>query len=824
MAIQKAKKYSELKPNDLKLICSPKDLAFDTSRELKPIEGIFGQERAIKALQIGVSMKSHGYNIFITGLSGTGKFSTVKKMLETINPDCGQLFDYAYVNNFDDEDRPIVLKFPAGDAVKFKKELNNTIKFLQENIPSVMESDYFLKRKKKLISEYGESQQHILNLFEEKLAKENFALGQLKEGEMIRPEIFYVHENQNYFITQLDELISKNLISKQKAQNIFQKYTDFQEELQTVFRKSLQLNQSFKDKIKALETQIAKDIVNAAFDELRKEFKDENVQAYVDKVIENILENLDLFKGSKPAKEETSTGVIVDYFKEYDVNIVLDNSKQTSCPVVVETSPTYTNLFGTIEKYSDGTGNWFADFTRIKAGSLLRANGGYLIVNALDAFYEPGVWRALKRVLLYGLLEIQDTATYYFASPSAIKPEPIQINTKVIFIGNNYIYSLLSNYEDDFNKIFKIKAEFDYEIKRTEHSISEYIKVIKKLIQDEKLLEFDSSAIAKLLEYSSRYAGEKNKLTTRFAYIGDLAREANFWALDVNDRIVTEYHVQQAFNSSKERHGLDEDKISEMIKDGTFLIDTQGARVGQINGLAVYGNNHSSFGKPTRITASVSLGNGSIINVEREAGLSGSTHNKGLLVISGYFRETFGRKIPLSFSASIVFEQGYGMIDGDSASITEIAALISALSEIPIKQNFAITGSVNQKGDIQPIGGVNEKIEGFFDVCSARGLNGTHSVIIPIQNVKDLMLKDSVIQAVKEKKFHIYAVSRVEEAIELLTGFKAGKLNKSGNFDPNSVFGIVEKKLKEMHRLVKSTGPTKQKRNAKKKATVKKKK
>jgi len=822
MAIQKAKKHAELKPEQLKFIYNPKDLKFDTSLELKPIEGIFGQERAIKALQIGVSMKSHGYNIFITGLSGTGKFTTVKKMLETINPDCGQLFDYAYVNNFDDEDRPVVLKFPAGEAAKFKKEMSNTIKFLQENIPSVMESDFFLKKKKKIIAEYGETQQELLTNFEERLAKEGFALGQLKEGEMVRPEIFYVHEKQNYFITQMDELITKNVISKQKAQVIFKKYTDFQEELQAIFRKSLQLNQSFKDKIKSLETQIAKDIVQASFDDLREQFGEDKVLEYIDKVILNILENLDIFKGNKPAKEETSTGIIVDYFKEYDVNIVLDNSRLTSCPLVVETSPTYTNLFGTIEKYSDGTGNWLADFTRIKAGSLLRANGGYLIINAMDAFNEPGVWRALKRVMLYGLLEIQDVSTFYFASPSALKPEAIEINTKVIFIGNNYIYSLLSNYEDDFNKIFKIKAEFDYEIKRTEHNISEYIKVIKKLIQDEKLLEFDSSAIAKLLEYSARYAGEKNKLTTRFAYIGDLAREANFWALDVNDRIVSAYHVQQAFLSSRERHGLDEDKISEMIHDGTFLIDTDGARVGQINGLAVYGNNHNSFGKPTRITASVSLGNGSIINVEREAGLSGSSHNKGLLIISGYFRETFGKKIPLSFSASIVFEQGYGMIDGDSASVTEICVLVSALSEIPIKQNFAITGSVNQKGDIQPIGGVNEKIEGYFDVCNSRGLNGSHSVIIPIQNVKDLMLKDSVIQAVKEGKFHIYSVSRVEEAVEILTGFKAGKRNANGNFELNSVYGIVEKKLREMKKFQK--GSEEKKQVTKKKVVGKKKK
>ncbi|PJA96963.1 MAG: peptidase [Ignavibacteriales bacterium CG_4_9_14_3_um_filter_34_10] len=819
MALLKSKKHIQLLPEELKWTCNPKELDFSISKDLKPIEGILGQERAIKALQIGVSMKSHGYNIFITGLSGTGKFSTVKKMLETINPDCDNLFDYAYVNNFEDEDRPISLKFPAGEAVKFKKELAGTIKFLQENIPGVMESDYFIKRKKKIITEYTDAQQNLLNAFEQKLAKENFALGQLKVGEMVRPEILFVFEKQSYFISQLDELVAKNKITKQKSQAIISRYTDFQEALQIIFRKSLQLNQSFKEKIKNLETLVVKDIIQTSFSDLKEKFQDEKVQKFIADVIENILQNLEVFQGSKPIKEETSAGIIVDYLKEYEVNIVLDNCKLTSCPVIVETSPTFTNLFGAIEKYSDGSGNWLADFTRIKAGSLLRANGGYIIINAMDAFSEPGVWRTLKRVMLYGILEIQDLANSVYSFPSALKPEPIEINTKIIFIGNNYIYSLLSENEDDFNKIFKIKAEFDYEIKRNDHILSDYAKVIKKLIRDEKLLEFDSDAIARLIEYGARYAGEKNKLTTRFAYIGDLIREACFWARDVNARVVTAYNVDQAFESSRERHAMYEDKLSEMIKDGTILIDTVGERIGQINGLAVYGSNHLSFGKPTRITASVSLGNGNIINVEREAGLSGNTHNKGMLIISGYFRETFGRKFPLSFSASIVFEQGYGMIDGDSASITEICALISSITEIPIRQSFAITGSVNQKGDIQPIGGVNEKIEGFFDVCNAKGLTGKHGVIIPQQNVKDLMLKDAVIQAVKENKFHIFAVSKVEEAVELLTGFKAGRRNQNKDFGINTVFYLVEKKLKEMQMLLKAS---KEKLKTKSRRVVKK--
>ncbi|MHB8931326.1 MAG: Lon-insertion domain-containing protein, partial [Melioribacteraceae bacterium] len=356
------------------------------------------------------------------------------------------------------------------------------------------------------------------------------------------------------------------------------------------------------------------------------------------------------------------------------------------------------------------------------------------------------------------------------------------------------------SYEDDFNKIFKVKADFDYEMKRSESTMTEYAMVIKKLIQSEKLLEFDKSAIAKIIEYGARYAGEKNKLTTRFAYIADLVREACFWARDNKHKMVTSFHVDEAFNSSKERHGLYESKLSEMINDGTILIDTDGLRVGTINGLAVYESGKFAFGKPTRITASVALGTGNIINVERESGLSGNTHNKGVLIISGYFRENFGSRIPLSFTASLVFEQGYGMIDGDSASITEICALLSALSNIPIKQSFAITGSVNQKGEIQPIGGVNEKVEGFFDVCKSKGLTGRQGVVIPAQNIKDLMLSDEMVDAVKKNNFHIYAVKKVEEAIEILTGIRAGTRLKNGKFEPNTVFGEVEKELTSMRK------------------------
>lgn len=815
MALHKAHKSNELKPEDLKWTCNADVFDFENTKNVKPIEGIVGQERALKALRLGVELKSPGYNIFITGLSGTGKFTAIKQMLESITPDCSNLNDYAYVNNFKDEDRPILLRFPSGQANKFKKDLSRAIKFLQEKIPQLLSTEPFMKKKSQILAEYGKFQQTMMNAFEGKLKKDNFTLGQVKVGELMRPEILAVIDNQPIFVQQLEELIHTEKISKEKAEEIVTKYSSYQDELQRVFRESLKLTQDYQEKVLKLEGEFVNEFIALTLDELKKKYKIRSVKEYLDQVHESILLNLDVFKGQKPAREEADGGVIIDYLKEYELNIILDNSGMKKCPVIVETSPTYSNLFGTIEKYSDGKGGWYADFTKIKAGSLLRANGGYIIINAMDAFSEPGVWKTLKRVLLYGQLEIQDVANLYQLSPSILKPEPIDIDTKVIMIGNAYIYSILSSYEDDFNKIFKIKADFDYEMERSQTTMTEYAKLIKKLIETEKLLEFDKSAIAKIIEYGARYAGEKSKLTTRFAYIADLVREACYWARKRKHKMVMSRHVDEAFNSSKERHGLYESKLSEMINEGTILIDTDGMRVGTINGLAVYESGKFAFGKPTRITASVALGSGNIINVERESGLSGNTHNKGVLIISGYFRETFGSRIPLSFTASLVFEQGYGMIDGDSASITEICALLSALSNIPIKQSYAITGSVNQKGEIQPIGGVNEKIEGFFDVCKSKGLTGAQGVIIPAQNVKDLMLKDEVVDAVKENKFHIHAVSKVEEAAEILTGVRTGKKLKNGKFESNTIFGIVEKELTLMRNRLKPLAPKKNNSNSK---------
>lgn len=801
----KAPKPKELKAEELRWICDPEVFETESTTNLKPIEGIVGQERALKALRLGVDLRSPGYNIFITGLSGTGKFTTISKMLETIDPECKTIEDYCYVNNFKDPDRPMLLTFHAGKGKEFKNEMAATINFLQENIPHVLETNPFRQKKEKLNTEFGKKQQELILGFEDKLSKDGFALGQVKVGELPKPEIMIVIDEKPVQIIQLEELVREKKISKQKAGTLIKKYTKYQTELQSVFKKAMKLGHEYKQRATKIERETVEDVIKVALNELNEKYKNEKVKIFLEQVELNILENLDVFKGQQPSREETAEGIIVDYLREYEVNVILDNSELKQCPVIIESTPSFTNIFGTIEKFNDGSGGWYSDFTSIKAGSILRANGGYIVLNALDIFTEPGVWKTLKRVVLHGKLEIQELGNQFQFTTSILKPEPIIIDTKIILIGNAEIYSILSQGEPDFNKIFKIKADFDYEMKKSNSAIIEYARVVKKLVENENLLEFDKTALAKIAEYGARYAGEQNKLTTRFAYIADLARESSFWARDVNEKMVKSYHVIQAYEAMRERQGLYESKLSEMIKEGTILIDTAGTRIGQINGLAVYGTNNHSFGKPTRITASVALGNGNIINVEREAGLSGSSHNKGVLIIAGYFRENFGNKIPLSFTASLVFEQGYGMIDGDSASITEICALLSCLSDVPLKQYIAITGSVNQKGDIQPIGGVNEKIEGFFDVCKIRGLTGKEGVIIPFQNKKDLMLKEEIIDAVNNKKFHVYPVEKVDDAIELLTGIKAGKLLKNGKYESNTIYGLVEKKLIYMRKLTRPT-------------------
>ncbi|MDT8324645.1 MAG: AAA family ATPase [Bacteroidota bacterium] len=786
-SLRPAPAHEPLTPEDLRWYCPLDMIPAETTENVEPIEGIIGQDRALKALKLGVELYSPGYNVFVCGLSGTGKATTIKTILEKIQPRKVLTRDYCYVHNFEDNDRPVLLSFDRGQGCRFKKEVAEAMTMVRARIPGAFEEEEYLKKRQSYVDEYNAKEAELFSAFERQIEPDGFVLGRVQEGQAMHPEILAKINDKAVLMSDLPAAVMEELITKEDAEKLTEKYREHKSALQDVFRKGMRLSREYQKKIADHEREVGEFFVNTIFSEIISEYEDEKVRAYLAQMVESVLDNIEQFKAHADDETELPT--------EYEVNLVLDNGSAPNTPVVIETAPSFRNIFGTIERRQDSNGFWYNDFTMIKAGSLLRADGGFLVLNAADALTEPGVWKNLQRVLLYRKLEIQSIEMFAQQSSAAIKPEAIEVNVKVILIGNNEIYSLLSAYERDFKKIFKVKVDFDHEMPNTALAVQQYTALIRKLISDEELKHFDKRAIAGIVEYGARLVDSKKKLTTQFSEIADIVREANYWCQQNSNKYVTAGHVDKAITETKYRHSLHEEKLQELIDEEIILIDVVGERVGQINGLAVYGGDRFSFGKPTRITAAVSAGKAGIINIEREAKMSGRTHDKGMLILTGYFREQFAQNQPLSFTASVSFEQSYSGIDGDSASSTEVYALLSALTEFPIRQGIAVTGSVNQKGDIQPIGGVNEKIEGFFNVCLKRGLTGRQGVIIPRQNVSDLMLRTSIVEAVREGSFHIWAISQIREGIELLTGVEAGTRGEDGQYPADTVFGRIERRL-----------------------------
>lgn len=781
--------------DDLRWYCPPDVIPAETTEGVEPIEGIIGQDRALKALKLGVELYGPGYNVFVCGLSGTGKATTIKTILEKLQPRKVLTRDYCYVNNFDDPDRPRLLVFERGMGRRFQSDMNEAMQLVFEKVPGQFEEAEYLKTKQALVDEYNRLEAELFGSFEKQIGPDGFVLGRVQEGQAVHPEILVRLGDKAVMVSDLPGAVAQEMLTEEEAEQYAEKYREHKLTLQDVFRRGLRMSREYQKKIADHERQIGSFFLLAIFKDMLDEYTGEEVQAYLNAVMENILENIDQFKSTQEEGGEIPT--------EYEVNLLLDNSAASCCPVVIETVPTFRNIFGTIERKQDASGFFYTDFTLIKAGSLLQADGGFLVLNAADALTEPGVWKSLQRVLLYRKLEIQSPEMFAQQSPTALKPEGIDVNVKVILIGNNEIYGALSTYERDFKKIFKVKADFDHEMPNTPIAVGQYAALVRRLISDEGLKHFDKRAIASIVEYGARLVDSKKKLTTQFSEIADIVREANYWCQQNSNKYVTGDHVDKAIEETYNRHALYEDKLQELIDNEVILIAVDGKRIGQINGLAVYGGERFSFGKPTRITATVSAGKAGIINIEREARMSGSTHDKGMLILSGFIREQFAQERPLSLTASISFEQSYSGIDGDSASSTEIYALLSALTELPLDQSIAVTGSVNQKGDIQPIGGVNEKIEGFFEVCERRGLTGRQGVIIPRQNVDDLMLRTRVVDAVREGKFRVWAVETVMQGIELLTGVVAGERGDDGHYPADTVFGMVERRLERLYERAK---------------------
>lgn len=792
---------------DLRWQWTAKDIAIDSTDDVTPTSDIIGQERALKAIRIGLEMKHFGYNVFVSGLAGTGRTTTIKRILREFEKNHQHLEDLCYVYNFHDPDRPLMIRLPAGKGKAFERDMSDFVAELRKTIPAILEGKRFQEKRKETIEHFQNRQRTVLREFEKKVREKGFEMIQVQVGSMVRPEIAPVIGNQPVAIDQLENLVQQGKLTKEQLKEYQENYSNLTAQMETIFREMKNIERKAREALDKLDEQIILPVVRDLVNEIAGRYANEKVTRYLDDVCQSVMNNLDRFRAEEQQTSQQLPFLMpqqqVDSFNEYKVNVIVDNSEQETVPIIIETNPKYRNLFGTIERTVDHRGVWRTDFNQIKAGSILKANGGYLVLNALDTLMEPGVWQDLKRTLRTRLVDIQSYEPWFFA-PSGLKPEPIEIDVKVIMIGDAFLYHLLYDRDDDFKKIFKIRADFDVEMDRTPEHIENYCAFIKMIGEEENLMRFDRDAIGEIVEFGVRIAGRKQKLSTRFNAIADVIREANYWAKKEQASSVSARHVERAIEERIDRIRLVESKIQELIQDGTLMIETEGEVVGQVNGLAVYDLGDHVFGKPTRITAKTSIGKGNILNIEREADLSGRVHRKGVAILTGYIHWMFGQDKPLAFNASICFEQSYSGVDGDSASSTEIYAILSSLSDLPIKQGIAVTGSVNQKGEIQPIGGVNVKVEGFFDVCRMRGLTGEHGVIIPYQNVKDLMLRKDVIRAVEEGTFHIYAIRTVEEGIELLTGKKAGKRLKTGKFEADSVFARVDEKLYEYSKRIRS--------------------
>ncbi|MGB0035317.1 MAG: AAA family ATPase [Candidatus Acidiferrales bacterium] len=800
-------KHTSLPPEKLRWHCDPSRIPFQTTAEIEPNVGDMGQDRALRALQMGVELTAPGYNLFVCGLSGTSRGGMIVRMIEDMRPQAEIAPDRCYVNNFKNTDRPRLLTLARGQANAFKKEMDSGIEFLRRRIPQVFEGEPFQRQKTRIVERFTLREKELMDDFTRRIAREQFALGRMQVGAVALPEIFPVLEGQMVPIEEIPKLVQDGKLESVAAEELERKYDQFRQEFTVVYRKTLSLSRELASEMSYLEQEAASVLVDGVIEELKEKYPTQQIAEYLEEVRHHILDNLEPFKeregeedqppsegGGGPRPERSDR----DPFRVYGVNVILAHGEQEKCPVIFETIPTYANLFGTIHRSYDARGGWSSDFMDLRGGSLLRADGGFLVMYTMDALTETGVWRTLKRTLNHGKLEIQPVDVFFPFSTAALKPEPIDIHVKIILIGDREMYELLYDFEDDFKKIFKVRVEFDEEMTWSDDVIRQYGGRLRKLSDDEHLLPFDRTAVAGILEHGVRRAGRRGKITTRFFDLADLGREACYVARHEKKSVITGEHVRKALDAKIERHNLTETKIREMVEQNLIFIDTTGGRTGQVNGLSVLEIGGYAFGKPVRITASVALGKNGIINIERESNLSGRFHDKGMQIIAGYMRRTFAQDKPLSLAASLCFEQSYSGVDGDSASSTEIYALLSALADLPIRQELAVTGSVNQQGDIQPIGGVNQKIEGFYDVCRIKGFTGKQGALIPAENVEDLMLRDDVIEAVAQGKFHIYPVATIEKGIEILTGVRAGKRNSSGKFEPGTVYAKVDARLYDM--------------------------
>jgi len=771
-----------------------------SSDDFEPCAEIIGQQRAMEAIRLGLNVDSKGYNIFVTGLPGTGRTTTISHLLKQLEHAAPDLTDICYVNNFKNVDQPRVLIFIAGEGKRFKKDMEYLITSIRKVVPKIFLSEDYKDRHSRLVREFENRQKKLINDYEEKLTKAGFVMVQIQAGAGVRNEIQPLIDEEPTSIDRLERLEKEGKFAMAQLDELRRRWDSLRREFDVTTIESKKLTAKLEDAIEKLNFSMVAPLVTDKVNLLKKRYEGEQVLSYLEQVEEALLGDMDRYREAQPRRgeEEAPPFRKREPFEEFSVNLILNNAENDAVPIVIEKSPSYKNLFGSLERVVDRFGYWRTDFTRIISGSLLKATGGFLVMNALDVFTEPGVWVSLKRSMRNGELEIGSYDAFSMMAGSGIKPEPIPLKVKVVLIGDARMYNMIWQYDEDFKKVFKIKAEFDTVMEYNRKNTKEYYQFIRKLVDDDDLPPVDISAMQTLVEYGRRLSGHRKKLSLRFTALADMTREAAFCARQRRAKQVTRKDVLCAVINRRNRINLIEDKVQEMFDNDVLMISTSGSKVGQINGLSVYNVGEYQFGRPTRITVNTSLGKAGVINIERDADLSGPLHNKGVAILAGYLRDMFAQDKPMVMSTSISFEQSYSGVDGDSASSTEIYGILSSLTGLPIKQGIAVTGSVNQKGEIQPIGGVNVKIEGFFDVCKSRRLTGKQGVMIPHQNVQDLLLRPDVIEAVKAGRFHIYPVKTISEGIEVLTGLPGGRRLRGNKFTEGSVLWKANERLLQM--------------------------
>lgn len=781
----------------LRTRCDPKSLGFESTDELKPIDTLIGQDRAVEAIRFGADIDHPGYNMFALGSLGTGRHTAVHSYLETKAAEASAPDDWVYVHNFESAHHPRALRLPAGVAIPFSETMSELIDDLREAIPAIFQSDEYREKRNALDAEFEETQEKE---FEELRAKAEaqdvailrtpmgFALAPMHEGNVIKPEVFEV-------------------LPKEQKTSIETKMEVLQKELGSIMEHMPALVKHHRDNLRTLNAEFTGITVDASIQTVAKKFKEvEIIQTHLADVRKDLIENSDLFTNQPQveANEMINPDMLRhtadSRFNRYLVNVMVQNDEDgdhKGAPLVAEDHPTLVNLVGRIE-HEARYGALVTDFTMIRPGALHRANGGYLILDARKVLMEMFSWEALKRALRADAINISSAAEQLgMVSTISLEPEPIPLKVKVVLIGERVLYYLLTSLDPEFSELFKVEVDFDEELVRSDEHIDLYARLIAAIAQKENLRSLSAAGVARVIEEVARLAEDADRLSLKIGLLADLLREADFWAADNNNQQITETDVEKAVAEKIYRADRIRERQQELIERDTVLIDTDGELTGQLNGLSVLTLGNFRFGQPSRITARVRMGSGKVVDIERETKLGGPIHSKGVLILSSYLAATYARDVPVSLWASIVFEQSYGGVDGDSASSAELYALLSALSDIPIHQSLAVTGSINQYGQVQAIGGVNEKIEGFFDICQARGLTGKQGVLIPAANIKHLMLRQDVVDAVSENKFCVYPVETVDQGIELLTGRSAGARDSEGAFPANSINGLVEATLQQ---------------------------